>query len=160
MARKTSIITIDNDDRDAGKKFEITEMSAEQAEAWAERALGAIGRSNLDIPEDVLTRGLAGIVIVGLKTFASIPWAELKPLLDEMFQCIALIPPASPNLRIKEPVLSTQIEEVKTRILLRDAVLELHLGFSIAGELSKLRAASLARLQDSQNTPTSQEGSE
>jgi len=157
MARKVTQITISSDDRDNGKIFEITEMAAEQAEAWAARALGALGRSNNEIPPDVLDRGMAGIVMVGIKAFGSIPWAELKPLLDEMFGCVALIPPGSPQMRIKDPVMSSQIEEVSTRLRLRDAVLELHLGFSVAGEIAKLREYSLAKLAESLNTSTSTE---
>ena len=46
MARKTKEVTIDKvGSRDHGKTFLITEMSAQAADAWALRAMGAMVRS-------------------------------------------------------------------------------------------------------------------
>ena len=39
MSRRTLIYTVKSDNRDKGKKFQITEMSASRGEAWAMRAL-------------------------------------------------------------------------------------------------------------------------
>ena len=61
MARKTMDVLIDADNRDKGKLFFVEEMPASQAEEWATRALMAMMRSGIDIPENIQDAGLAGI---------------------------------------------------------------------------------------------------
>ena len=45
MARKVEYITIDQEGRDQGKTFKITEMPALKAEKWATRAFLALAAS-------------------------------------------------------------------------------------------------------------------
>ena len=47
--------------RDDGKTFLITEMSARQAEAWADRAFLAIAHSSVDLHSGIERSGMAGI---------------------------------------------------------------------------------------------------
>ena len=148
MARRTEVITIDTPavaarpaevdesgnvifpavtakpaGRDHGKTFVLTEMSAAAAEAWAIKALLALARAGVEIPDE--TTGMAGLAVAGLKALQSLDYAAVKPLLDEMFTCVQYQhrpghPPqeADPN-----------IEEVGTRLTLRKALFRLHTGF-------------------------------
>ena len=139
MARKTKTITIPRAEgnRDSGKTFLLTEMSAAQSEKWALRALGAIANSGLDIPPDVMRLGMGALVAVGFKGLLTMQFDEAEPLLDEMMDCIVIVPnPKEPG--VVRPVDDEDIEDVTTRLTLRSEVFELHTGFSPAGFLSKL----------------------
>jgi hypothetical protein len=139
MARKVKMIRIPADppSRDAGKTFQLTEMSAAQSEKWALRALGAIANSGMEIPEDVMRLGMGALVAVGFKGLLTMQFDEAEPLLDEMMDCIVIVPdPKNPG--VVRPVDDEDIEDVTTRLTLRSEVFELHTGFSPAGFLSKL----------------------
>ena len=125
--RRTEIVEI-TEGRDAGKKFMITEMSAEAAEWWAFRALQAIAGADAELN---LQAPLADMAAQGIKALAKVHPDQAKPLLDEMMGCVQILVPATQNPR---PLLDGDIEDVKTRFMLRKAVMELHLGFSTGGE--------------------------
>lgn len=156
MARKTLEFLTTADDRDKGKLFYITELPATQAEALAIRAMGAMARAGLELNEETLGGGggnLAVILGAGLKAFLAAPWEDLQPLLAEIFSCITRIPDASkPDVR--RPLIEDDIEEVTTRIRLRDEVIRLHLGFSLADELLRALSA-MTDPEGSQITSTS-----
>jgi hypothetical protein len=142
MARKTVTITIDTPGRDMGRVYSIKEMSASQAEEWATRALLALGQSGVDIPDNIAQAGFAGVVAIGVRAFAGLPWDLAKPLLGEMMGCVSFLPdPARPLVGARCPPWDDDIEEVQTRLQLRDEVISLHTGFSIAAKISKFKAA-------------------
>lgn len=137
MARKTKTITIPRAEgnRDSGKTFLLTEMSAASSEKWALRALGAIANSGMEIPPDVTRLGMAALVAVGFKGLLTMRFEEAEPLLDEMMDCVVIVPdPKRPE--VQRPVDDEDIEDVTTRLTLRSEVFELHTGFSPAGFLS------------------------
>jgi hypothetical protein len=78
----------------------------------------------------MLTAGMAGFAaLLGtVGSFLAGPRDEVEALLKEMFDCVSIIMPATPEGR---PLIEEDIEEVSTRLVLRDEVLELHMGFSI-----------------------------
>lgn len=125
--RRTEIVEI-TEGRDAGKKFMITEMSAEAAEWWAFRALQAIAGADAELN---LQAPLSDMAAQGIKALAKVHPDQAKPLLDEMMGCVQILVPATQKPR---PLLDGDIEDVKTRFMLRKAVVELHLGFSTGGE--------------------------
>lgn len=84
MARQVINYTVEQDGRDKGKCFVITEMPALQAERWAMRALLALMRSDPELPEGTELSGMAGLASAGLKALASIRWEDAEPLMDEM----------------------------------------------------------------------------
>jgi hypothetical protein len=129
--RKTAEITIKDDGRDKGKSFLITEMPCAQAEAWACRAFGAMTHGGVEIPSTVFAMGMAGFSVLGLRAFVSAPFEETKPLLDEMFECVQ-----RKEAKGIRALVEDDIEEVATRILLRDEVLKLHVNFSMLDTLS------------------------
>jgi len=159
MARKTKTlrIPIADGNRDGGKTFLITEMSAAQSEKWAVRALGAVANSGLDIPADVLAMGMGALVAVGFRGLLTMGFDEAEPLLDEMMDCVVIVPdPKNPS--VVRPVDDEDIEEVTTRLVLRSEVWELHTGFSPAAFLSKLGTAA-TQTPDTSDTPTSRKRS-
>ena len=130
--RKTVIITIQDEGRDKGKIFILTELPAVQAEKWAYRALLALARSGVEIPPNLAGAGFAGIAILGFQALAHIDFNDLEPLLDEMMSCIQYRPDPS-NVQYSRPLMVDDIEEIATRIKLRAEVYTLHTGFSLPG---------------------------
>ena len=125
--RRTEIVEI-TEGRDVAKKYQITEMSAEAAEWWAFRALQAIAGADAELN---LQAPLADMAAQGIKALAKVHPEQARPLLDEMMGCVQILVPATQKPR---PLLDGDIEDVKTRFMLRKAVVELHLGFSTGGE--------------------------
>jgi hypothetical protein len=128
MARRNVTVTITAEGRDIGKAFLITELSASQAEEWGARTMNCISKATGGIDEKMLEAGLSGLTAVMVSAFARSNWSEIKPLLDEMFTCIRFIPnPAKPE--VTRGLIEDDIEEVSTRLKLREEVLGLHLNF-------------------------------
>lgn len=149
MARKTKDVTITLDNRDNGKVFRLTEMPAVQAEKWAARALLAMSRSGVEIPEEAMTAGAATLLAAGLRSFTSMAFEDAETLLDEMFACIQSV-----HGPVARALIEDDIEEVTTRLFLRGEVIEIHTGFSVTASLSKLGAAA-KEANGSSDTPTS-----
>jgi hypothetical protein len=143
--RREKTITILDSNRDQGKIFHITEMPALQAEKWAVRALLAMARSGIELPDGIEHAGLAGLATVSLRAMAGVSFTEAEPLMDEMLGCVTFQPdPKQPAFR--RGLVETDIEEITTLVKLRAEALELHLGFSLDAVRSALAAAS-ARTQ-------------
>lgn len=129
--RKEKFVTITEEGRDKGKTFHIQEMPASQAEWWAIRVFQAVARAGIDIPDNLRGSGMAGVAMMGLRGFVNLPPADLKDLMDEMWECVTVVRDNNPALRMKP--LEEDIEEVETRLRLRAEIFELHTGFSLAG---------------------------
>lgn len=146
--RKTADITITAEGRDAGKTFRITELSASAAEDWAIRAIMAIAKGGVEIP-DGIPHSLAGIAILGFKALAGMDPATAKPLLDEMMGCVQVITSSG----IARRPMEEDIEEVATRLQLRKEVFEVHTGFfERAARLKSTTSGSTA--QAASSTPS------
>jgi hypothetical protein len=145
--------------RDHGKLFRLTEMSPFAAEKWAAKALLALMKSGVNIPEDYKAMGLAALAGMTMKAFGCIEPGVLLPLMDEMLSCVQCIPdPRHPDASTRALV-EEDIEEVTTLLKLREKLLDLHLGFSLAAKLSTF-SASAAAMIGSQTTSTSLPSSE
>ena len=147
--RRTTQITIEAEGRDQGKKFQIEELPAQQAEEWFIRAMQLLARSGVEVPPEIFARGGLGFAAMGLGSILTgvgkIPWQDVKPLMDEMWRCVRYISPNG-TLQSDHSLVDTQIEEVGTRLKLREEVLSLHLGFSLLAKLSELRTTALAMI--------------
>jgi hypothetical protein len=159
--RKTKDVMIGADGgRDGGKVFVITEMPSWQAEEWATRALIAMAKGGAQISEDVLSSGFAGIAFLGIQSLPAVNYADIQPLMREMFRCIQIRP--NPSVAFTRALVDDgtgdDIEEVKTRIILRKEVLNLHMDFSKAAAGSKSTAETTAA-PTSKTAPTSRERS-
>lgn len=141
--RKTATLVITDDNRDSGKRFLITEMSASQSEEWAARALFAAMSCGVEIPDEVLGAGLAGVAAVGIKALGRVPFEIVKPLFDEMMGCVQyeFEPGRQGGTRA---LIETDIEEVATRLKLRKAVLDLHLEGFLGAAPSKQASGAAA----------------
>lgn len=166
MARREKTVTA-TIGRDAGKVFKIVEMGARQGEDWAMRAILAMGKTNkqnLDAADLALATasGMEGFALLATdawRAFMAMAIEDAKPLMDEMMSCVVFLPdPANPMIENRD--LDTQIEEVQTRLILRDEVVALHLGFSLRERFRTWGASLKAMIQASSNTAASPEPSE
>lgn len=154
MARKEKTVVITAQNRDAGKHFLLTEMPARQGEAWGMRALLALARGGVDIPEEMMSAGLAGFAVIGVKALGNLDYATAEPLLAEMLAQVQIVPdPSRPMIR--RALIDDDTEEVSTLLTLRREILELHVQFfTDAGLLARARN-SLGAAGLLSDTPTS-----
>lgn len=127
MARKSEKYTVTDDNRDNGKTFLLTELPAREAERWALRALLAMSRNGIQLPDDALDSGFASLAILGLNMLGNVKPEEAYELMDKMLECIQFVPDGK-GLQPR-PLVETDIEEVTTLIRLRAEVFKLHAGF-------------------------------
>lgn len=129
MARRTQVVTIEQEGRDKGKQFLITEMDAEKAEWWAFRCLQALLAGNPDLGGSLDTSNQASLSVLATQAFSAMGKLDpmiAQPLLKEMMDCVQRQLPDGKNAR---GLLPDDIEEVATRIQLRKEVFILHTGF-------------------------------
>lgn len=141
--RRLKNVSITEDNRDKGKIFLLTEMPSARGEEWAMRALLALTKGGFDIG-DAAGKGMAGIAVMGLQSLMQLDYKDLKPLMDDMFECITICPDHK-HLIVSRPLLEDDIEEVATRLQLRAEVFQLHTGFSMTEGKSKLTSAKKPR---------------
>jgi hypothetical protein len=135
MARKVLDITITAEGRDKGKVFQITEMPSTKGEKWAYRAMLALGRSGVDIPDDMMSQGMAGLASAvarwGFAALLKCDFDDLEPLLDDMLPHFRIIPePTRPE--VVRSLCDDDVDEVATWMQLRKELLSLHLDFFTA----------------------------
>jgi hypothetical protein len=145
--RKEKTVVIESG-RDKGKMFLIKELPASQVERWATRALFVMMNCGVEIPDNLLSAGLAGIAAVGIKSLTKVPYEQAEPLFDEMMTCIAIVPdPRQPLVKRGYegvgPMIEDDIEDVTTRLVLRKAVFELHMDFFLGAARSEQEAAAV-----------------
>lgn len=152
MSRKIMNYTVNDKNRDFGKVFVLTEMPSSKSESWAMRALFALMASGVDVPEGVENMGMAALAELGLKALSGLKWEAAEPLLEEMWDCIQIMPdPAKPHIVRK--VFHEDIEELMTRVKLRGQVWKLHTGFlKDADPLTSEAAPAASSANNSPNT--------
>ncbi len=138
--RNTKVVTIDDKNRDQGKRFFLTEMSALRTEKWAMRAFLALASSGVEVPPDLQKQGMQGLLTIGIQALArGVDFYNAEPLLDELLECVQIMPNAvDPNVKralVSDPLNpdGDDIQEVSTLLKLRAEVLNLHVDFSMAG---------------------------
>jgi hypothetical protein len=133
--RKELDVRIDDDGRDKGKVYHLTEMSTERGEDWAMRVLVTLARFGFNVPDKF--SGMAGIAAVGYQgvSSAGVGVPEIRELMSEMMECVS-VPITDPrgkgnvlNYRALQP---EDIEEIPTRLKLRMEVFKMHTGFTLA----------------------------
>lgn len=157
MARKTATYTVSTgnpENRDEGKVYILTEWDASRAENWGLRAIGALWRAGIEVPATEGGNMIAAAVAAGgIRSLTNLNSAEAVGLLNELMECVTMQPdPKRPE--ITRPLVENDIEEVATRLRLKDEVFRLHTGFSFADAASKL--ISMVKSAISQFIPTSQ----
>ena len=119
------------DGRDAGKVFKITEMPATQAERWATRALGILGKSGMSI--SVLGTMEFGEILQEVLRADS---KDIEPMMDELLAC-ASYENNGTMVKMQGNMIDSVIEEVTTIMKLKMEALKLILGFLGVGGESK-----------------------
>lgn len=155
--RKSNTVTVtaamgDRFIRDVGKSYLITEMDAERGEDWAVRALFAMGKANVDIPPEILLLGWQAVAFAGLKALIGAPWDAAKPLLAEMFTCVQRVEVAGPRGLVPD-----DIEEIATRVWLRDEVFRLHANFSILDAVLTIQSRLSSGVDTTDRNPSNTE---
>ncbi|AMM14246.1 hypothetical protein AX768_09205 [Burkholderia sp. PAMC 28687] len=142
--RNTRIYTVPAAGRDKGKRFLITEMPASVSEDWAARLIFAMMNSGADIPDEVAGAGLAGLAAMNIgtliKAISRVPYTMAKPLLDEMMECVQVMPDPT-NANVVRPLIEDDCEEVATRLLLRKEVFSVHLDHFMSAARSEASGA-------------------
>lgn len=154
MARKTQQYQVQDEGRDKGKIFLLTEMSAMQGEAWAIRVLLALMASNVQLPDDFKDLGMAALAELGLRMVSALKWEVAEPLLNEMFQCVKIVADPKRAFATTRDLVDNDIEEIGTRFKLRVEVWNLHMGF-LQAVAPSLRGKSKATAAQSSDTKTS-----
>jgi hypothetical protein len=151
MGRKVAEVIIPADDpgRDKGKKFRITEMPALQAERWAIRAITAIGKAGIEVPDEALDLGMGALAGVALRAIVQIEFDDAMPLLAEMMACVQ----RDMGNGVVRALTEDDIEEVPTILKLRGETIALHVGFSMADVMSRLRSGSASALPANSSDP-------
>lgn len=140
--RKTHLVRVPHQNRDVGKYFLLTEMSAADAEWWGWRAMLALKGTGGEVPPEIMQFGMIAVAWRGVQAFlsADVKPEAIKPLLDEMMTCVRTVRDE------KRPDVATElmdgdIAESQTILWLRGEILRLHTGFSAADALSHLASA-------------------
>lgn len=130
--RKTEIYVVTKDNRDKGKRFLITEMSALRAERWATRAVLALTRSGQDIGH-VRGGGMAALAVAALQGLQYLQFDDADPLMMEMMECVQVIPdpkhPETTRPLVQNDAEGDDIEEIETRFILKERIFRLHSDF-------------------------------
>ena len=164
--RKTKVV-IGKSERDKGRAYLITEMPATKAEKWAIRALLGMGKRPDALMKGVdmghlMSLGMEGFSmafqVLGMRAIIGLDFEDAEPLLDEMMECVQFLPDAA-NTDNAVALHETHIEDVETRLLIRDEVVALHVGFSIAEKIWSWRT-SLMTIASMRTTQTSPDPSE
>lgn len=126
MARKVATYTVEDEGRDKGKVFVITEMGAIPGERWALRATQALSRAGVDLGQ--IFGGWEVLAFAGFRAFSQMPFHDAEPMLNELMDCIQIRPDAShPN--VVRSLVDDDTEEIITRLKLKLEVFKLHTSF-------------------------------
>ncbi|EMC1808308.1 hypothetical protein ACNEVU_000989 [Escherichia coli] len=136
MARKEIPFIVEEEGRDKGKEFLITEMSAWDADTLAQDIFRAMGDSNYSsIPADVIAMGCAGLATVGLSVISASSPEVARQLRDRLMSTVDIIITSEGQRQQRKVNGSLDFEEVSTIRSLLDKVFEINFNFlTIAGE--------------------------
>lgn len=136
MARKEIPFIVEEEGRDKGKEFLITEMSAWDADSLAQDIFRAMGDSNYSsIPADVIAMGCAGLATVGLSVISASSPEVASQLRDRLMSTVDIIITSEGRRQQRKVNGSLDFEEVSTIRSLLDKVFQVNFDFlTIAGE--------------------------
>ncbi|HED1796110.1 TPA: hypothetical protein R4X11_002311 [Citrobacter freundii] len=136
MARKEIPFIVEEEGRDKGKEFLITEMSAWDADSLAQDIFRAMGDSNYSsIPADVIAMGCAGLATVGLSVISASSPEVARQLRDRLMSTVDIVITNDGKRQQRKVNGSLDFEEVSTIRSLLDKVFQVNFDFlTIAGE--------------------------
>jgi hypothetical protein len=130
MALKVVEYTVQEEGRDQGKTFVITEMPARKAARWATKVLTALINSGMSISPEMASTGVAGLAALGLgfSTISRLRYEDAQALQDELLACVMWrSDPTHPN--VLRPLGDDALEEMTTVFLLVKEAFNLHTSF-------------------------------
>lgn len=128
MARKTCRLVIEDDGRDKGKAFVLTELPALDIERWTVRLVLALGKNGISLPDVQADSGFAGIAGILWVLIAQVTPSDAESLMDTMLQGLKI-----DEGKITRAVSADDIEEPETLLQIRMAWVDLHAGFFAKG---------------------------
>ncbi|CNF28803.1 hypothetical protein QVN42_13255 [Yersinia nurmii] len=129
MSRKQITYIVEDEGRDKGKEFLITEMSAWDAEELSEEIYRAMGHGEFNsLPADVVSMGISGLATVGMSVLAAAPASVSRPISDRLLSTVLIVITHN-GKENSRPIKSIDFEEVSTIRALKDKVFELNFGF-------------------------------
>ncbi|HDL6888381.1 TPA: hypothetical protein PXL93_004390 [Yersinia enterocolitica] len=129
MSRKQITYTVEDEGRDKGKEFIITEMSAWDAEELSEEIYRAMGHGEFNsLPADVVSMGVAGLATVGVSVLAAAPASVSRPISDRVLSTVEIVI-TNEGKDITRSIKPIDFEEISTIRTLKDKVFELNFGF-------------------------------
>lgn len=136
MARKEIPFIVEEEGRDKGKEFLITEMSAWDADTLAQDIFRAMGDSNYSsIPPDVIAMGCAGLATVGLSVISASSPEVARQLRDRLMSTVDIVITNDGKRQQRKVNGALDFEEVSTIRSLLDKVFQVNFDFlTIAGE--------------------------
>ncbi len=136
MARKEISFIVEEEGRDKGKEFLITEMSAWDADTLAQDIFRAMGDSNFSqIPADVIAMGCAGLATVGLSVISASSPDVARQLRDRLMSTVDIVITHEGTRQQRKVKGELDFEEVSTIRTLLDKVFQVNFDFlTIAGE--------------------------
>lgn len=130
MARKEIPFIVEEDGRDKGKEFLITEMSAWDADTLAQDIFRAMGDSNYSsIPADVIAMGCAGLATVGLSVISASSPEVARQLRDRLMSTVDIVITNDGQRQQRKVNGSLDFEEVSTIRSLLDKVFQVNFEF-------------------------------
>ena len=147
--RREAQWTVTAEGRDKGKIYHLREMPSVPAEAWFMRAMQMLIRAGIEVPSNIFEQGAQGFIIMGigacLTGLGQAPYEDYKLLMDDMLTCLVGYQEAAGAPKITNfNQIMEQTEEVSTLVKLREEIISLHLGFSLAARLQTYREAVVA----------------
>ncbi|WP_145484410.1 hypothetical protein [Yersinia aldovae] len=129
MSRKQITYIVEDEGRDKGKEFLITEMSAWDAEELSEEIYRAMGHGEFNsLPADVVAMGAAGLATVGISVLAAAPASVSRPISDRILSTVEVVI-TNEGKDITRSIKPIDFEEISTIRTLKDKVFELNFGF-------------------------------
>ncbi|HEN3563961.1 TPA: hypothetical protein U5E20_003558 [Yersinia enterocolitica] len=129
MSRKQITYIVEDEGRDKGKEFIITEMSAWDAEELSEEIYRAMGHGEFNsLPADVVSMGVAGLATVGVSVLAAAPASVSRPISDRILSTVEIVV-TNKGKDITRAIKPIDFEEISTIRTLKDKVFELNFGF-------------------------------
>lgn len=136
MSRKEIVYIVEDEGRDKGKEFVITEMSAWDADSLAQDIFRAMGDSEFSsIPPDVIAMGCAGLATVGLSVISASSPEVARALRDRLMSTVDIVITTDKTRNQRKVNGSLDFEEVATIRSVLDKVFQVNFNFlTIAGE--------------------------
>lgn len=136
MSRKEIVYIVEDEGRDKGKEFVITEMSAWDADSLAQDIFRAMGDSEFSsIPPDVISMGCAGLATVGLSVISASSPEIARTLRDRLMSTVDIIITTEKTRERRGVKGALDFEEVSTIRTVLDKVFQVNFNFlTIAGE--------------------------